>query len=87
MTTTLTESDTAITLTVVDDGPGIPPEQREWIFERFARLDDARTRDDGGAGLGLAITQDVVAAHGGSITLDNTPGACFTISFPLPHRS
>ena len=85
VTTTLTESEDAITLTVVDDGPGIPVEQQQWIFERFARLDDARTRDDGGAGLGLAITQDVVAAHGGSITLDNTPGACFTISFPLAH--
>ena len=85
VTTTLTESEDAITLTVVDDGPGIPVEQQQWIFERFARLDDARTRDDGGAGLGLAITQEVVAAHGGGITLEHTPGASFTISFPLAH--
>ncbi len=87
VTTTLTESESAITLTVVDDGPGIPADQQEWIFERFARLDDARTRDEGGTGLGLAITQEVVAAHGGKIALENTPGARFTVSFPLPQRS
>ena len=80
---TLSESPSAITLSVVDDGPGIPPEQRERIFERFTRLDDAATRDDGGTGLGLAITQEVVAAHGGTITVDGEPGATFTVSFPL----
>jgi signal transduction histidine kinase len=81
---TLEESDTGVILTVTDDGPGIPPDQQERIFERFTRLDDARTRDTGGTGLGLAITHEVVTAHGGTITLDNAPGAQFTISFPLP---
>jgi signal transduction histidine kinase len=80
---TLSESPSAITLSVVDDGPGIPLEQRERIFERFTRLDDARARDNGGTGLGLAITREVVAAHGGTITVNGEPGATFTVSFPL----
>jgi signal transduction histidine kinase len=83
VTATLAESESAITLVVVDDGPGIPVHQQQWIFERFTRLDDARTRDNGGTGLGLAITQEVVIAHGGTITVDSAPGARFTVSFPL----
>ncbi len=53
------------------------------VFERFTRLDDARTRDRGGTGLGLAITREVVTAHGGTISITNTPGACFTVVLPL----
>ena len=53
-------------LDVADDGPGVPPDQRARVFERFVRLDDARARADGGAGLGLAIVAEVVAAHGGA---------------------
>jgi signal transduction histidine kinase len=83
VTIALTESDTAVTLTVADDGPGIPVDQQVRVFERFTRLDDARARDTGGAGLGLAITHDVVASHGGTIAVDNAPGARFTVSFPL----
>jgi signal transduction histidine kinase len=83
VTATLAESESAITLIVVDDGPGIPVDQEQWIFERFTRLDDARTRDNGGTGLGLAITQEVVIGHGGTITVDSAPGARFTVSFPL----
>jgi signal transduction histidine kinase len=83
VTVTLSESDTAATLTIADDGPGIPSDQQEHIFERFTRLDDARARDSGGSGLGLAITHDVVLAHGATIVVDNAPGARFTITFPL----
>jgi signal transduction histidine kinase len=83
VTITLRESATAVTLTVTDDGPGIPPEERARIFERFARLDDGRARDVGGTGLGLAITHDIVVSHGGTIEVDNAPGARFTVSFPL----
>jgi signal transduction histidine kinase len=82
VTVALSETDNAITLTVTDDGPGIPDDRKEWIFERFTRLDNARARDTGGTGLGLAITHEVVTAHGGSITVDNTPGARFTIALP-----
>jgi signal transduction histidine kinase len=86
VTATLAESESEITLVVVDDGPGIPVDQQRRIFERFTRLDDARTQDNGGTGLGLAITQEVVIAHGGTITVENAPGAQFTVSFPLRHH-
>ena len=56
-------------LTIVDDGPGIPAEDRERAFARFTRLDDARARDDGGAGLGLAIVRELVRRHDGTVTL------------------
>jgi signal transduction histidine kinase len=70
-------------LTVADDGPGIGPDDRERIFERFARLDGGRERDAGGAGLGLAIARAIVVAHGGRIEVDDGPGASFTITLPL----
>ncbi|WP_106396257.1 sensor histidine kinase [Actinocorallia populi] len=69
---------------VVDDGPGIPPAARERVFERFARLDDARELDKGGTGLGLPIARSIAEGHGGSLTLaDNDPGARFVIRLPL----
>ncbi len=60
-------------LTVVDDGPGIPAGERERVFERFARLDDARDRDAGGTGLGLAIVRELLRRSGGSISLEDNP--------------
>lgn len=83
VTVTLNETDSAAVLTVADDGSGIPPDQRDRIFERFARLDGSRSSDDGGTGLGLAITHEVVVGHGGSILVDSTPGARFTVSLPV----
>ncbi|MET7706332.1 ATP-binding protein [Micromonospora sp. NPDC005413] len=56
-------------VTVTDDGPGVPAADRERVFDRFTRLDDGRARDDGGAGLGLAIVRELVRRAGGSITL------------------
>ncbi|MDT9682889.1 HAMP domain-containing sensor histidine kinase [Streptomyces sp. TRM76323] len=69
---------------VSDDGAGVPEEDRERIFERFVRLDDARSRDDGGAGLGLAIARDVAGRHGGTITVgaEEGGGARFVLSLP-----
>ncbi|MBM7172753.1 HAMP domain-containing histidine kinase [Streptomyces sp. G44] len=76
-------------LTVSDDGSGVPPDERERIFERFVRLDDARTRDEGGAGLGLAIARDVAARHGGTLVAGEAPsgGALFELRLPGPQTS
>jgi two-component system, OmpR family, sensor histidine kinase CiaH len=62
-------------VTVADNGPGIPRESLPHVFERFYRVDRARSRDEGGTGLGLAIAREIVQAHGGSISVDSTPGA------------
>ncbi|MFI7483341.1 sensor histidine kinase [Kocuria sp. M1R5S2] len=68
---------TEAVITVDDDGPGIPPQDRERVFERFVRLDDSRTRDTGGSGLGLAISREIVSAHGGTIRATEDPeGRC-----------
>ncbi|WP_185994460.1 sensor histidine kinase [Nocardioides campestrisoli] len=69
-----------VVLVVSDDGQGIPPEERERVFERFVRLDEARARDAGGSGLGLAIVRSVVEAHGGSVTVQG--GARFVVRLP-----
>ncbi|OKJ57898.1 sensor histidine kinase [Streptomyces sp. CB02115] len=71
---------------VRDDGAGVPEDERERIFERFVRLDDARSRDDGGAGLGLAIARDVASRHGGTLTVDRAAegGAAFRLWLPRP---
>jgi signal transduction histidine kinase len=66
-------SDEAV-LTVADDGPGIPAEDRARAFDRFVRLDSARSRDGGGSGLGLAIVAEIVSAHGGTVGIDDRPG-------------
>ena len=59
-----------VELAVEDDGPGVPEEDRELVFERFTRLDDARSRDAGGSGLGLAIVRDLATAYGGTVRFD-----------------
>ncbi|WP_039799248.1 sensor histidine kinase [Nocardia araoensis] len=77
------DADGPVVLSVTDDGPGVPPADRERIFQRFVRLDDARSRDEGGAGLGLAIVRDVVQRHGGTIHVaDGAPGARFVVTLP-----
>jgi heavy metal sensor kinase len=72
-------------LTVADEGPGIALEHRARIFDRFFRLDDARSRDSGGAGLGLAIAKWAVEANGGQISLEGGAdrGAIFRIVLPI----
>jgi signal transduction histidine kinase len=80
------EDDASVRLGVEDDGPGIPVADRERVFERFVRLDDARARDDGGSGLGLAIVAELVAAHGGTVAIDAGPlgGARVEVVLPRP---
>jgi signal transduction histidine kinase len=71
-------------LTVDDDGPGVPLADRSRIFDRFTRLDSARSRDAGGSGLGLAIARATAQAHGGDITVGESPwgGASFVLRIP-----
>ncbi|MET8685842.1 HAMP domain-containing sensor histidine kinase [Streptomyces sp. NPDC004732] len=88
--TVTTRSDGAwAVLEVSDDGSGVPASERERIFERFVRLDDARTRDEGGAGLGLAIARDVAVRHGGTLVVRAAPsgGALFELRLPSPQSS
>jgi len=75
-----------VAITVADSGPGIAVEQLERIFDRFARLDTARSRDRGGVGLGLAIVKAIAEAHGGSVRVQSTlgRGSVFEIVLPLP---
>lgn len=73
-----------VVLSVADDGDGVPDSERERIFERFVRLDDARSRDEGGAGLGLAIARDVAVRHGGTLEPGRAAagGALFELRLP-----
>jgi signal transduction histidine kinase len=72
---------------VGDDGPGVPVADRDRVFDRFVRLDDSRSRTDGGTGLGLPIAREIIAAHGGTVTLaDSADGALLRIRLPT-HRS
>ncbi|HVR59121.1 MAG TPA: ATP-binding protein [Pseudolabrys sp.] len=74
-----------LTVTVDDDGPGIPAGLREEVFKPFLRLDDARNQDEGGTGLGLAIARDIARSHGGDITLGDSPlgGLRATVRVPV----
>lgn len=73
-------------MSIIDNGPGIPEDNLEHIFDRFYRTDVSRARNRGGAGLGLSIVKAIVHAHGGTIEVDNRPkgGAQFTIYLPIP---
>lgn len=80
----VTEEHKRISIKVEDEGEGIPPEDLPHIFDRFYRVDKARTRATGGTGLGLSIVKEIVELHGGNITVTSEidHGSCFTISLP-----
>ena len=82
---TLRKEGQSAVIAVQDTGIGIPPEEHEKIFERFYRVDKARSRAEGGAGLGLSIAQWIVAQHHGSIAVESAPGkgATFRVELPL----
>ncbi len=71
-------------ITVVDHGPGIAEAEREFVFDRFARPDAGRDRNQGGAGLGLAIVREVVLSHAGEVEILETPGGGATARISLP---
>ncbi|MBP5803627.1 HAMP domain-containing histidine kinase [Microbacterium maritypicum] len=81
----VTPSDGYVFVTIEDDGTGVPAEERERIFERFVRLDEARSRDAGGSGLGLAIARGIAASGHGTLTVDDSHwgGARFVLTLPL----
>jgi two-component system OmpR family sensor kinase len=84
----VTDADGWAVVQVSDTGPGIPEADQARIFDRFYRVDDSRTRQRGGSGLGLAVVQSLVQAHGGTITVASRPGATtFTIRLPRHPRS
>ena len=78
------EARSLIELRVTDHGIGIPPRERERIFERFYRVDKARARDTGGTGLGLAIVRHVAVNHGGSVRVDSLEGIGSTFVLVIP---
>jgi two-component system, OmpR family, sensor kinase len=83
-TVTLANHDRTATLTVADDGPGMSADEAAHAFERFWQAEPTGSHPRRGTGLGLAIVAELVAAHGGTITLDTSPGAgtSFTITLP-----
>lgn len=84
VTLRLVETTDALTITVADDGPGIPEAQREDAFRPFIRLETSRNRETGGTGLGLTIAQDVVLAHRGTITLGESEFGGLLVTVTLP---
>ncbi|MGV8841348.1 MAG: sensor histidine kinase, partial [Bauldia sp.] len=71
-------------IVVEDDGPGIPPDQMEDVFQPFVRLEGSRNRDTGGVGLGLSIARSIVLAHGGELKLMNRDGGGLRAEIHLP---
>ena len=80
--------DGAVVVEVIDTGIGIAPEHQQRIFERFYRVDAARSRDSGGTGLGLAIVKHIAQAHAGEVTVRSAParGSTFTLRLPAEQR-
>ncbi len=78
---------TGLVVSVDDDGPGIPPQQRERVFDRFHRSEPSRDRASGGSGLGLGIARSIVELHGGQIWVDDSPLGGARVSFELPVQS
>nr|NLD41050.1 two-component sensor histidine kinase [Actinomycetales bacterium] len=85
----LRASDGVVRLAVVDQGIGIAPESQDRVFERFYRVDSARSRATGGTGLGLSIVKHIAADHGGEVTLWSKPGrgSTFTLAIPEPPQA
>lgn len=85
VTVKLSDSKTHFTVEVADEGAGIPAKDLPYIFERFYRADQSRTRKTGGIGVGLAIVKELVEAHGGRISAQSSEGkgSTFIVSFPL----
>lgn len=81
------EEDAGVRITIDDDGPGIPADQLEHVFEPYVRLEQSRSRDTGGTGLGLSIARSIILTHGGLLTLSNLPDGGLRACITLPHAT
>jgi two-component system phosphate regulon sensor histidine kinase PhoR len=81
---TAKRDDTHLTIAIADNGPGIPLSAQPFIFDRFYRVHKDRSRDGGGTGLGLSIVKNIILAHGGTISVESTPGHGATFHIRLP---
>jgi signal transduction histidine kinase len=77
-------TDGTVQVTIEDDGPGIPPEEMDRVFEPFRRLEQSRNRETGGVGLGLPIARNMLRAHGGDVVLSNRPRGGLKVLVTLP---
>ncbi|MBB6096152.1 signal transduction histidine kinase [Povalibacter uvarum] len=78
------DDDDVLRITIIDEGPGIPPEELERVFEPFYRLESSRSRETGGTGLGLSVARDAAQAHGGRLILRNGPDRGLEAELSLP---
>jgi len=81
---TAKRNDSHLTIAIADNGPGIPLSAQPFVFDRFYRVHKDRSRDGGGTGLGLSIVKNIILAHGGTISVDSTPGQGATFHIRLP---
>jgi signal transduction histidine kinase len=84
---TLSPETEHVVITVDDEGPGIPPSEREKVFEPFYRIDGSRDPDTGGVGLGLSVTRSIIWEHGGEISLASRKGGGLSVRLELPSGS
>ena len=80
----LFDDDQAVTIQVMDEGPGIAEDEMGRVFDPFVRLETSRSRDTGGTGLGLSVSKQLIELHGGTLTLDSTPGVGTTVTVAFP---
>ena len=83
---TLGIRDKMATITVDDNGPGIPENKRKDVFKAFYRLENSRNKETGGVGLGMTITKDIILSHGGDITLKSSPLKGLRVVITLPQK-
>ena len=85
-TVSVEDKDAQVQIVIADEGPGIPADQLDQVFEPFYRIEGSRSRDTGGVGLGLSLARDIARAHGGDIVLRNRPGGGLEVILTLPRR-